>query len=73
MRSIAAIIASAIVSTAALSAAPCAAPNLPANGKVLRPPSSVVVVDARCAKGWHWVPAGYARRGKWRAAHCARD
>jgi hypothetical protein len=24
-----------------------------------------------CGPGWRWQEAGYAKRGKWRPAHCA--
>ena len=33
----------------------------------------VVHLAASCPPGTHWVEAGYARGGKWREAHCARD
>jgi hypothetical protein len=33
--------------------------------------AALVLVDARCGQGWHYVPAGYARHGKWRDGHCS--
>lgn len=32
---------------------------------------SLVLVKHHCGNGQHWVPAGYAQHGKYRAAHCA--
>ena len=32
---------------------------------------SVPVAHHKCGKGQYWVPAGYAKHGKYRAAHCA--
>jgi hypothetical protein len=29
-----------------------------------------VSADDRCGPGMRWVEAGYAKRGKWRPAHC---
>ena len=31
----------------------------------------VPVATHNCGKGQHWVPAGYAKHGKYRAGHCA--
>jgi hypothetical protein len=31
----------------------------------------VVPVAHHCGKGRHWIPAGYAKGGKYRAGHCA--
>jgi hypothetical protein len=61
---------------AALAAAPSttagAAPV--ASRADLAPQSAgAVLVDARCGHGWHYVPAGYAKHGKWRDAHCSRN
>jgi hypothetical protein len=33
--------------------------------------SPVVPVAHKCPKGQRWIPAGYARKGKYRAGHCA--
>ncbi|HEY3908258.1 MAG TPA: hypothetical protein VGM07_00025 [Stellaceae bacterium] len=65
-RSIAAVFAGAI----ALGTAAVAAPPAP-NRAALAPTPSIVRADARCGHGWHWVPPGYARHGKWRDGHCA--
>jgi hypothetical protein len=32
---------------------------------------SVLPVSHKCGKGQYWVPAGYAKHGKYRAGHCA--
>jgi len=32
---------------------------------------SVPVAHHKCGKGQYWVPAGYAKHVKYRAAHCA--
>ncbi len=33
--------------------------------------TSVPVAHHKCGKGQYWVPSGYAKHGKYRAAHCA--
>jgi hypothetical protein len=33
--------------------------------------NSVPAATKKCGQGQHWVPAGYARHGKYRAGHCA--
>ena len=33
--------------------------------------NSVPAAAHNCGKGQRWVPAGYAKHGKYRAAHCA--
>ncbi len=38
-----------------------------------KPPPHVITVDYRCGPGWHWVEAGYAKKGKWRDGHCVPD
>jgi hypothetical protein len=32
---------------------------------------SVPVAHHKCGKGQHWVAAGYAKKGRYLAAHCA--
>lgn len=32
---------------------------------------SVPAASHKCGKGQRWVPAGYAKHGKYRAGHCA--
>jgi hypothetical protein len=32
---------------------------------------NLLTVSHKCAKGQYWVPAGYAKHGKYRAGHCA--
>ena len=47
-----------------------AAPSGPSS-QIIAPVSKVVLVAHHCGQGRHWVPAGYAKHGKWRAGHCA--
>lgn len=68
LRSIAAAFAGAV----ALSTAAAAAPPV-ASRPAVAPATNIVRVDARCGRGWHWVPPGYAKHGKWRNGHCAPD
>ena len=63
---------SGIVCAAAFTAAVAAAPVLPRDYP-LAPSPKLVLVGSRCGYGWHYVPAGYARHGKWRDAHCSRN
>jgi len=65
------IAAAGMIFAITLSAAAIAAPNLPTKQDEFAQPPEVVIVHARCGQGWHWIPAGYARHGKWRAGHCA--
>ena len=55
---------------AASSAAAGAGPPLPRRAAAA-PVAAIVPVDGRCGRGWHWVPAGYAKHGKWRDGHCS--
>jgi hypothetical protein len=77
MRAVLRSILSGIVGAVALGAAAGAAPAIPVSatgGSAGRVPSpDLVLADARCGHGWHYVPAGYARHGKWRDAHCSRN
>ena len=45
------------------------------SGPVRTPTATVTtivpVASHKCAKGQYWVPAGYAKHGKYRAGHCA--
>ena len=42
------------------------------NGSVSAAPSKVTLAaNPSCPKGQRWVPAGYAKHGKYRAGHCA--
>jgi hypothetical protein len=58
--------------TVALGTVASAAPAVRSSAGPARSPD-LVLVDARCGHGWHYVPAGYARHGKWRDAHCSRN
>lgn len=69
MRKLALALLSAVLCAAALGAG--AAPALPKDTAAASGRPAIVRIDARCGHGWHYVPAGYARRGKWRAAHCS--
>ena len=44
-----------------------------ASGGSLLAASSKAILPAKtsCPKGQRWVPAGYAKHGKYRAGHCA--
>jgi hypothetical protein len=39
--------------------------------EILAPPSKSIPAASKCGKGQRWVPAGYAKHGKYRAGHCA--
>jgi hypothetical protein len=44
---------------------------LAGNGTILVPISKSVPATTKCGKGQRWVPAGYAKHGKYRVGHCA--
>ena len=46
-------------------------PALPAGAAVGLASNAVPVASHKCGKGQHWVAAGYAKHGKYRAGHCA--
>ena len=48
-----------------------AAPSLRNNDSAARVSQNLVLVKHHCGKGQRWVPAGYARKGRYVAAHCA--
>jgi hypothetical protein len=50
---------------------PAAALSLPGSAVIGSVSQSVPVAKPKCGTGQHWVPAGYARHGKYRVAHCA--
>ena len=58
------------VGVAAVYSAATAGPPFP-SAAMLAPAAKIVRVGARCGRGWHWVPPGYAKHGKWRDGHCA--
>ncbi len=66
------LVLSGILCALALGTAAMAAPEMSDNHALARSPD-LVLVDARCGHGWHYVPQGYARHGKWRDAHCSRN
>jgi hypothetical protein len=47
-----------------------AAPSAPNKGAIASV-SEIVPAAQKCGAGQRWVPAGYAKRGKYRAGHCA--
>ena len=47
------------------------APSLSSSVDAGSPSKSVPVAKHKCSKGQYWVAAGYAKHGKYRAAHCA--
>jgi hypothetical protein len=65
-------IAAAFVGLAAISAVAVAAPRFP-NREAVAPAANIAPAGTRCGHGWHWVPAGYAKHGKWRDGHCSRN
>ena len=65
------------VTTLALLSVICCAAVLPAaaapsgpRSAIISPVPKVVLIAHHCGQGRHWVPAGYAKHGKWRAGHC---
>ena len=48
-----------------------AAPSLRNNDSAAHVSQSLVLVKHHCGKGQRWVPAGYAKKGRYQAAHCA--
>jgi hypothetical protein len=63
----------ALVGAVAIAASPMAgAAPLATGGSVPAPALKAVPAASHgCPKGQRWVPAGYAKHGKYRAAHCA--
>jgi hypothetical protein len=41
------------------------------SGALVAPVSKSQPVAHHCGKGQRWIPAGYAKHGKYRAGHCA--
>ena len=70
MRSFALGLVATLAVTAGLQGAG-AAPSLRNTDSVAQVPRSLVLIKHHCGKGQRWVPAGYAKHGKYRAAHCA--
>ncbi len=48
-----------------------AAPSLRNSDSAARVSQSLVLVKHHCGKGQRWVPAGYEKKGRYLAAHCA--
>jgi hypothetical protein len=48
-----------------------ATPSLSSSTGLSGPPISVPAASHKCAQGQRWVPAGYAKHGKYRSGHCA--
>ena len=48
-----------------------ATPSLRNSDPAAHVSQNLVLAKHHCGKGQYWVPAGYAKHGKYRAAHCA--
>ena len=48
-----------------------ASPSLRNSDPATHVSQNLVLAKHHCGKGQYWVPAGYAKHGKYRAAHCA--
>ena len=48
-----------------------ASPSLPDGAALASSPTSVLVAHHHCGQGQRWIPAGYAKHGKYRPGHCA--
>jgi hypothetical protein len=48
-----------------------AAPSLSSSAAAGFISRSLPIAHHKCGKGQYWVAAGYAKHGKYRAAHCA--
>jgi hypothetical protein len=48
-----------------------ATPSLRNSDSAAHVSQSLVLVKHHCGKGQRWVPAGYAKKGRYLAAHCA--
>jgi hypothetical protein len=48
-----------------------ATPSLPNSDPVAHVSQNLVLAKHHCGKGQSWVPSGYAKKGKYRAGHCA--
>jgi hypothetical protein len=43
-----------------------------ASANIVAPmPRIITAANPNCPKGQRWIPAGYAKHGKYRAGHCA--
>jgi hypothetical protein len=63
-----------LVATSALAAGlhdAGAAPSLRNTDPATHVSQNLVLAKHHCGNGQYWVPAGYAKHGKYRAAHCA--
>lgn len=48
-----------------------AAPSPVRGAALASTPTVLPVAHHHCGQGQRWVPAGYAKKGKYRAGHCA--
>jgi hypothetical protein len=48
-----------------------ATPSLPNSDPAAHVSQNLVLAKHNCGKGQYWVPSGYAKKGKYRAGHCA--
>ena len=51
--------------------AAAAVPSVPSSAAAKPIIKGVPVASHNCGKGQRWVPAGYAKHGKYRVGHCA--
>jgi hypothetical protein len=47
------------------------APLAASGGLLASSSKAILAANPSCPKGQRWVPAGYAKHGKYRAGHCA--
>ncbi len=57
-----------LVAAAAMPPLAMATPSPPSEAAAA---SDIVPAASRCPQGQRWVPAGYAKHGKYRAGHCS--
>lgn len=48
-----------------------AIPPVPGSTMIAVASTSIPAASHKCGNGQRWVPAGYAKHGKYRAGHCA--
>ena len=48
-----------------------ASPSLPDGAALASALPVMLAAHHHCGQGYRWVPAGYAKHGKYRPAHCA--
>ena len=61
----------AILTLAAALQGAGATPSLRNSNAATQVSQGLVLIKHHCGKGQRWVPAGYAKKGRYLAAHCA--